>query len=273
LPVREIAFKNACIGMKKKIFNISYHGGVFELAARHRSAGSDLIFFIHGLGCSKESFEDVFGLSQFTDFQLLAVDLVGYGDSSKPRDFTYSMEDQARLLGLLLQNITHSRIHIVAHSMGGAIGLLLKEDLRNELASFVNIEGNMIGEDCGLVSRKTTTVSFEEFRDNIFDRIRNNGPEPWKELSVKSDALGFYRSCESLVEWSDSGKLLDMYLHLETTKAYVYGEQNADMEILERLGDARKIAIPGSGHFVMNDNPAEFYRRLYEIVTEAKKRM
>ncbi len=212
----------------------------------------------------------MFDFPQFADFQLLTVDLVGYGDSSKPQDFTYSMEDQAKLLGLVLQDLAHSRIHIVAHSMGGAIGLLLEEDLPNEIASFVNIEGNMIDEDCGLVSRKTTTVSFEEFRDNIFDRIRNNGPEPWKKLSVKSDALGFYRSCESLVEWSDSEKLLDRYLHLETTKAYIYGEQNSDMEILGRLGDARKIPISASGHFVMNDNPVEFYHRLYEIVAESE---
>lgn len=256
--------------MKQKIFNISYQGRDFALAAKYGGVGSDLILFIHGLGCSKESFDDAFGLSQFLDFQLLAVDLVGYGDSSKPQNFTYSMEDQARLLGLVLQNIPHSRIHIVAHSMGGAVGLLLEEYLPNELASFVNIEGNMIGEDCGLVSRKTTTVSFEEFRDKIFDRIRNNGPEPWKELSVTSDALGFYRSCESLVEWSDSEKLLDRYLHLETTKAYIYGDQNSDMEIVERLGDTRKIAIPGSGHFVMNDNPVEFYQRLHEVIGESE---
>jgi len=257
--------------VEQKIFDISYQGSNFKLAAKHRIAGSDLILFIHGLGCSKESFDDVFGLSQFSDFQLLAVDLVGYGDSSKPRDFTYSMEDQARLLGLLLKSIPHGRIHIVAHSMGGAIGLLMLEDLPKELSSFVNIEGNMIGGDCGLVSRKTTTVPFEAFRDEIFDRIRNNGPEPWKDLSVKSDALGFYRSCESLVEWSDSEKLLDRYLHLKTTKAYIYGEQNSDMEILGRLEDARKIQISTSGHFVMNDNPDEFYQRLYEIVSESNE--
>jgi pimeloyl-ACP methyl ester carboxylesterase len=176
------------------------------------------------------------------------------------------MEDQAKVLALVLDGMAFAKIHIVAHSMGGAVGLLMADKVSGRLSSFVNIEGNLIAEDCGLVSRKTAEVSFEQFRDNMFDRIRSKGPKPWRELSAKSDALGFYRSSVSLVEWSDNGRLLEIFQSLEAEKAYIYGDENASMEILGRLGPIGKISISGSGHFVMNDNPVEFYARLSEIV-------
>ena len=228
--------------------------------------GSDLILFIHGLGCSKESFDDAFGVSGLAGFQLLAVDLAGYGESSKPRDFSYSMEDQAEILRLLLDKMKPEKVHIVAHSMGGAVGLLLAKAIEDRLGSFVNVEGNLIGSDCGLVSRKAISIPYDEFRDKMFDKVRSKGPKLWREMSAKSDALAFYKSSESLVEWSDTEKLLEIFARLETNKIYVYGDQNSDMEILLRLGEIKKVAVFGSGHFVMNDNPKEFYALVSKIV-------
>jgi len=254
--------------MVSKIFKIEFWGKQFELSARHKDGGGDLILFIHGLGCSKESFDEAFGFTDLADCQLLAVDLVGYGDSSRPRDFSYSMEDQAEILKLALDDITFDRLHIVAHSMGCAVGLLMVDDLADTLASFVNVEGNLIGADCGLISRKATGIAYDDFKDTFFDKVRRRGPRPWVEQSAKSDFWGFYRSCESLVQWSDTEKLLEMFLALEADKVYVYGDENADMEILGRLEGITKIAVPDSGHFVMNDNPAEFYGLLNKVVTK-----
>jgi len=245
---------------------MNYRSTRFELSARHKDSGDDLILFIHGLGCSKESFDDAFGLTQFAGFQLMSIDLPGYGDSSKPTNFSYSMEDQAEILKLVLDDVRAEKVHIVAHSMGGAVGLLLAEVILNTLASFTNIEGNLIAEDCGLISRKAASIPFSEFRDQMFDRVRSKGPAPWRKLSMKSDALGFYRSSVSLVQWSDNGMLLEKFRELKVSKAYVYGEQNSNMDILNQLEGIRIICIPNSGHFVMNDNPGEFYAGLQEVI-------
>jgi pimeloyl-ACP methyl ester carboxylesterase len=193
------------------------------------------------------------------DFQLLAVDLVGYGESSKPEDFSYSMEDQADILRALLDKMTFEKIHLVAHSMGGAVGLLLGKHIEDRLGSFINVEGNLIASDCGLISRKAISISYDEFKDAMFNRVIARGPKLWREMSAKSDPLGFYKSSESLVAWSDTEQLLEIFVGLEARKIYVYGDQNADMEILQRLGSIEKVSVPGSGHFVMNDNPKTFY--------------
>lgn len=247
-------------------YKVTFKNQVFDISADVRDSGEDLILFIHGLGCCKESFDEAFSFSGLSNFRLLSPDLVGFGESSRPQDFSYSMEDQAEILRLIIDEIGFDKIHIVAHSMGGAIGLLLVENLGDSVASFTNIEGNLIAEDCGLISRKTLDIPFEDFRDTVFDKFRSKGPHLWKKWSAKSDALGFYRTCESLVEWSDSRKLLDIFEKLEAEKIYVYGDENVDMEIISQLRDIRKMAVPNSGHFVMNDNPEEFYTLLCEIL-------
>lgn len=252
---------------ESKIFRINFRGRELEISAKLKGSPDELILFIHGLGCSKESFDAAFDSPYLADFQLLAVDLVGYGGSSRPSDFSYTMENQAEVLRLLLDEMKSAKIHVVAHSMGGAVGLLLAKEIGGMLASFVNVEGNLIGSDCGLISRKAIQISYDEFRDNVFDRIRSVGPETWQEMSAMADALGFYKSCESLVEWSDTEKLLEIFLGLEVDSLYVYGDRNADMEILGRLGEIRKASVSASGHFVMNDNPAGFCALVRETVT------
>ena len=253
-----------------KKFQVSLCGMDIAISARYRSGGNDLVLFVHGLGCSKESFDDAFTYPGFADFRLLAIDLPGFGDSSKLQEFSYTMEDQARVLMMVLERIGFSRLHIIAHSMGSAVALLAAEKISANLATFVNVEGNLIAEDCGLLSRRTIQIPFADFQEKAFDRFRSKGPRPWREQSSKADPLAFYKSCQSLVSWSDSGKLLERFTNLRASTLYVYGDQNSDMAILTKLRGIRKVEIPDSGHFVMNDNPEEFYRQAFKVIVRQR---
>jgi pimeloyl-ACP methyl ester carboxylesterase len=250
---------------------VRYQGREFELATCSRMNSDDLMLFIHGLGCTKENFEDVWNCSELNEASLLTFDLIGNGSSSKPADFSYSMEDHAALCRELLIHFPHQRLHLVAHSMGGAIGILLADMLDN-LDTFINVEGNLIGSDCG-VSRKTVSVSLEEFRDGFFEKLRhtaskqdNRGSQVWAALSKHSDITGFYRSAQSLVKLSDSGTLLKRFLLLQCKKAYIYGEENARTEVITHLQGIPTVCIPESGHFPMSDNPDEFYFQIAGII-------
>ena len=69
----------------------------------------------------------------------------------------------------------------------------------------------------------------------------------------------------SLVEWSDTGRLLDIFNSLTCPKAYVYGDQNSDMLVLSQLKAGDKKCISSSGHFVMQDNPVECWKVLQNL--------
>jgi pimeloyl-ACP methyl ester carboxylesterase len=240
-----------------------------ELAHKYRDGGSELVFFLHGLGCSKESFSRVWEMEGYKKYSLLAVDMAGHGGSPRPEDFSYSMEAHADACISLLKGKEFKKLHIAAHSMGGAVGLLLADELPDRLASFVSVEGNLTGADCGLVSRKTAMYPEADFAGVKFSRFieaNEKASDPslrlWAGMLRKCSPLAFHKSAASLVEWSDSGKLLEKFLELRCRKAYIYGERNSGMDVLSMMKSIETISVPGSGHFVMNDNPEGFYSDL-----------
>jgi len=68
------------------------------------------------------------------------------------------------------------------------------------------------------------------------------------------------------VKWSDSRELLKRFTDLTIKKWYVFGEANKNLPVLKMLDDVLKIEIAHAGHFMMIDNPEEFYRELFNVL-------
>lgn len=254
-------------------------GSCHEIEVSYLRLGApQSIVFIHGLGCTKEVFIEAFGVPHFESYGLLVYDLPGFGNSSKPTDFKYGLEDQAEICGQLIETLGLKRIHLVGHSMGGAIALLLVDQIPPRILSLVNLEGNLIAEDCFL-SREIIQYSLHNFcaaglgemittlrRMSESRGIIRTGNRMFCEWFSRSDPSAIYRSSESLVRWSDSGRLIQKFRDLGIKRTYVFGEDNGAMEVLGVLGKVPKIEIPNSGHLMMLDNPAAFYETLARIL-------
>lgn len=251
-----------------EVKTVTVAGQSLDISVKYRVVSDDLVILIHGLACTKESFDDVWNHPDSSRFSLLAFDLPGFGLSSKPATFSYSMEDHAAVCDAVITLFPHRRYHIVAHSMGGAIGLLLSRKLLTSAISFVNIEGNLISEDCGLISRETISVPYEHFEKKLFPDFRSRfGDKNIFGFSIDTASpQAFYQSAQSLVAWSDSGYLMERFKSLTCKKAYVYGHRNSGMEVLSELGDIPLIEIGDSGHFMMVDNPREFYEKIFSSI-------
>lgn len=259
--------------MKLRRFPVFIEEQSIDIVARVRNAGEDLIFFVHGLGCSKDSFHHFWNFAEFNDYSVLAIDLAGFGESSKSKTFSYTMEAQSLICAKILKQFSYINLHIVAHSMGGAVALLLPDEILNFTKTFINIEGNLISADCGIISQQIINMSQTEFESQLLPKLRNtfNGlGDKYAAIDATCvDAL--YKSSESLVEWSNSNKLLNGFLGLDCQKAYFFGDKNADLSVLTRIGDIQKVKIKNSGHFPMNDNPKSFYHELYKFLQPAVK--
>jgi len=219
-----------------------------------------LLVCIHGLGCTHRSWDGLKAAFDAPGWTVFAPDLPGFGGQTAPAGFGFAMEEQAAWLAEQLKGFSYRRLHIVAHSMGGAVGLLLPDAVLGRASSFVSVEGNLVGEDCGLVSRRTSEMAFAQFRDRFYPRLKRG----WGDLGMQGIDLEavapevFYRSCHSLVEWSDSGRLLGRFRALTCRRHYLYGSRNTHLPVLQRLPPAEKSAIADAGHFMMEDNPAAF---------------
>jgi pimeloyl-ACP methyl ester carboxylesterase len=235
----------------------------------YKVESKNLIVFVHGLACTKDTFRHAFEGRYFPDCSLLSMDMIGFGDSSKPADDSYSMEEQAAICDVLIANHSHPNLHVVAHSMGAAVALLLSARTLERVRSFANIEGNLIGEDCDMLSRRIAERSYDEYESRMFGkheaRFRN-------DILLRFDSTtprAAYCSSVSLVKWSDSGELLRRYKELRCRKMYFWGERNATMPVLDRLRADEKCMISSSGHAMMIENPEEFYAKLAGFIAQA----
>jgi pimeloyl-ACP methyl ester carboxylesterase len=101
-----------------RLEQIELHGH----AISYRTGGrGPLLVLVHGITNSSASWEPVFRLLG-QHFTIIAPDLLGHGDSAKPRG-DYSLGANASLLRDLLLALGHERATIAGHSLGGGIAM------------------------------------------------------------------------------------------------------------------------------------------------------
>jgi pimeloyl-ACP methyl ester carboxylesterase len=242
-----------------------------------RDGNEDLVLFLHGLGCAKEKFVGLWDAEALAVVSLLAPDLPGHGASQGLPPAAWSMEGMtAAVVDLLRDRATTSvRLHIVVHSLGGAVGLLLAEQSPVPLASFINVEGNLVGADCAMLSRRAAETDPKEFREEKFAKLKARArvsEDPiirdWAGWMESCPAESLHASARSLVEWSDSGRLLELFLKLPVPKAYVYGAHSANPDVLAHLDSIPKVRIADAGHFIMVDQPAALAAAIAGVIAQ-----
>lgn len=258
--------------MQEKFIEIEYKGKKLKIASCQKKNSNEWILLLHGLQTDKRLFENIFEDKDFNKFSIIAIDLIGFGNSSKPEDFSYNIEEQAEICKLRIKKLNLTKIHIIGHSMGGMIAVFLMQLIPEKIVSVVNIEGNLIKEDCGK-SKDVAKLSFNEFKDYFIDfkKELKNSNEP--SASVRAECISkaadyaFYKTSKSIVDWSNSGKLLSLFLQSKIKRFYFYSENTPNKKILKLLKNKIPlIKISKSGHFMILDNPREFYKKLYEIL-------
>jgi len=81
------------------------------------------VLLVHGIPTSSHLYRNV-QAHLGPDFNTIAVDLPGYGRSSKPRGYDYGLENLSNALGAFKSEIYGDEpLHIVIHDIGGPVGL------------------------------------------------------------------------------------------------------------------------------------------------------
>ena len=233
-----------------------------KISVNIRDGHNGDVLLIHGLGCSKESFDELLNGEWLKDRRLIAPDLPGFGKSSGPQEYSYTMEAHAKCLSGLLAKLKVTNPVIIAHSMGGAIALLLIEQLPS-IEYFFCLEGNLIAEDC-TISKAVASQSEDDFINYSY----NADPARYRwgrhDSEPESGAIAFYRSSASLVRLSESGELLLRYNGLKYPKTYIYGYENRNTKAVRILAGQDVVGIEGCGHFMLNEKPDSTYSVIEE---------
>jgi len=91
----------------------------YRIAAPHKQT----ILFLHGFGSSSNDWEEIFS-HLYSEFQLIAIDLPGFGKSSKPKsDKFYQTDFLVRLIDDILCELKFTEVVLAGYSMGGRLAL------------------------------------------------------------------------------------------------------------------------------------------------------
>lgn len=263
VPLRQPIVHDLCV-ITSGLREVQCRGEHFSVSVQERMTSEHLVVCIHGLGCSKESFSGLFSVPVLERFSICAIDLPGHGESVSPADFTYGMEEHADVVSQVIAQLEPSRVSIVAHSMGGAVGVIVATS-GIDVERFVSIEGNLVAEDCSFASRRMADQTFEEFSERGFeeflrtlDSSGHRDRQVWSSWLRRANPKAVHGSARSLVQWSESGWLLDAFNNLDE-KTYIHGDEDRKDFLLPRLRGVRVTSISKAGHFCMIDNPEEFH--------------
>jgi pimeloyl-ACP methyl ester carboxylesterase len=119
---------------------IELHG---HICSYRTGGGGPVLVLVHGITNSSASWEPVLRLLA-RQFTVIAPDLLGHGDSAKPRG-DYSLGANASLLRDLLLALGHDRATIVGHSLGGGIAMQFAYQFPERVERLVLVSSGGLG--------------------------------------------------------------------------------------------------------------------------------
>lgn len=254
---------------KEKIFNVEYF---------YRQGDKETLVLLHGLGGAKENYYEACKSDALADHTLISFDNPGTGNSSYDEDFPLDVDDLAEISFLFIEQFNLTNFILCGTSMGGLTTLLyLRSKGLHKVKAYINIEGNLMPEDC-MFSSKVVTYDFKTFAAEIFPttilEMKAKGNPGYhiiaNNLALNTNIKSYYNYSFQTVAYSATGDLLTQFMALKIPKIFIYGEENSSLSYLPMLreNNVNVKEIPDSNHFVFYDNPQELYQTIAEFIKE-----
>ncbi len=116
---KEAMYLRECLtGVESRTVDVAGHH-VHYLA--QGPAGGPVVVLVHGLGGQGEDWQNLAPYFAKAGFRVYTPDLLGYGRSEKPADFSYSVHDEAEIVTGFLDALGLKQVDLGGWSMGGGV--------------------------------------------------------------------------------------------------------------------------------------------------------
>jgi pimeloyl-ACP methyl ester carboxylesterase len=274
---------------------LTLHG--HRVAYRQAGAGP-VIVLVHGITSDSSTWARVMPYLA-RDFTVIAPDLAGHGESSKPRG-DYSLGAHASGLRDLLAALGHERASFVGHSLGGGIVMQLSYQFPELCERLALVDSGGLGREVSLLLRAATLPGSEyvlpflaatrlldagRFGAGVIGRLGLRVGTDIEEmarghatLSDPGARAAFVHTLRAVVEPGGQrvGATDRLYLARHIPFLLLWGEQDTIIPVAhgrtahEQMPESRLEIFSRSGHFPQLDEPERFIEVLRDFVQETE---
>ncbi|MEV6113869.1 alpha/beta hydrolase [Streptomyces sp. NPDC052109] len=217
--------------------------------------------YLHGLGSMSAVYHaHIAARTELAGRRSLFIDLPGHGISDRPGSFGYTLEEHAGAVAAALDEADVRGVEFIAHSMGGAVAVVLAHRRPDLVSRLVLTEANLDAfPPLTAASSGIAAYGEDEFVDEHHARVLESVGPLWAATMRLADPRALHRSAVGLRRGSDP-VMRTILEELPVDRVYLQGELSGELagrESLEAAG-VRVVTVPGAGHNVMFDNPDAF---------------
>jgi pimeloyl-ACP methyl ester carboxylesterase len=215
---------------------------------------------LHGLGASIAVWEqNIDPLAQF--FTVYALDLPGFGSSSLPPRFDYSLESYAETVYKTLRILKIDRAHLVGSSFGGAVAAFFSLRYPEKVHRLVVI---------GAVGYRAIASLNGQAPEKEADR--NRGANDFHETPVEAVSKTLLALDEKALEDLEKKTLLGRAVMIITGESDPYIRREAICAIVARNPHAKCLIVPDANHLPHQEFPEFVNRNIVAYCTQADAR-
>jgi pimeloyl-ACP methyl ester carboxylesterase len=271
---------------------ITLHGN--RVSYRTAGDGPEVVVLVHGITGSSETWAEIIpALGE--EFTVVAPDLLGHGQSAKPRG-DYSLGAYASGVRDLVASLGHDHATVVGHSLGGGVAMQLAYQFPERCDRLVLVSSGGLGREVHPLLRAAALPGSEFVLPLVCaTKLRDAGDAVWHTLgrfglSAGPDLDEMWRGYASLADRDAQQAFVHtlrtivdgggqrvsatdrLYLAAELPTLIVWGEDDRIIPIEHGL--AAQEAIPGSrlevfegaGHFPHRSDPDRFIDVLADFI-------
>ncbi|MEO8773371.1 MAG: alpha/beta hydrolase [Gelidibacter sp.] len=266
-----------------------------EISYVKEGTGEKTLLFVHGLSSNSDAWSKNIEVLK-NDYTCIALDLPGYGKSSKP-EADYTASYFAEVVHQFIEKLELKNVVLIGHSMGGQASIKLATTYPDDiqklilvapagLERFSEASATLMKSFFTVASVKNTTDA--QIEKNYALNFYTQPEEVSKMINDRKhikEASDFEANCEAIVK-SVSGMLNDPVYndleHILQSTLVIFGDQ--DMLIpnryfnptltteavgnisLEKIKNAKLEFIKDAGHFVQFEKPREVNALIQQFV-------
>jgi len=279
-----------------EVASATLHG--HHVTYRHAGEGPPLVL-LHGITGNSAQWESVMPVLA-RSHTVIAPDLLGHGESAKPRG-DYSLGAYASGVRDLLALLGHDRATVVGHSLGGGVAMVFAYQFPERVERMALVSSGGLGREVNLLLRSATLpgasvvlplLCAEPVRNvvgavaGVFRRV---GLKPASDLAEIAKSFASLSDLETRQAFIHTARgIIDMggqrvsahdrlYLAGGVPTLIVWGEHDRMIpaahgrHTADMIPHCRLEIFPGAGHFPFIDDPMRFTDVLLDFIatTEA----